>query len=236
MLNKEELNRYNRHIVLPGFGEDRQEKLKKTSVLVVGAGGLASPLLIYLTSMGIGKIGIIDDDKVSITNLQRQILYNSNQLNESKVEKARERLLAINPNVNIDIFHTRITLQNAFELATNYNIICDCSDNFETRYVSNEISKKLKIPFVFASVRHYEGHVSVFNYKKGISYTDLFPEPPVINEHDESEKGILGIVPGVIGTLQACEVVKIATGIGEVLDGKLLTYNTLNHKQHIISL
>lgn len=235
MLTKEELNRYNRHIVLPDFGEDNQKKLKKTSVLVVGAGGLASPLLIYLTSMGIGKIGIIDDDKVSITNLQRQILYSSHQINESKVVKARESLLALNPNVNIEIFQTRITLQNASDIAVDYNVICDCSDNFETRYVSDEISQKLKIPFVFASVRHYEGHVSVFNYKKGISYADLFPEPPVTNEQNDSEKGILGVVPGVIGTLQACEVVKIATGTGEVLDGKLLTYNVLNHKQRIIS-
>ena len=227
MLSQEEIKRYSRQIVLPEIGMEGQEKLKNAKVLVIGAGGLGCPVLQYLAAAGIGTIGIVDDDVVDESNLQRQILYVFEDIGLSKAITAAKKLSTQNPNVNYQIWNTRLQKENALDLISQYDLVVDGSDNFPTRYLVNDACVILKKPFVFGSIYKFEGQLSVFNYKEGPTYRCLFPVPPEDSQNC-SEIGVMGALPGIIGTLQANEVIKIVTGIGEVLSGKLLLVDALD--------
>ncbi len=234
-LSAEEKARYNRHIILPEIGEEGQLKIKQSKVLVVGAGGLGSPVLRYLTAAGVGTIGIVDDDVVDASNLQRQILYDTNELGRPKAEVAKEKLTALNPNSVFHISIARFLPENGLKLAEGYDMIVDCTDNYEARYTINEASKELGIPMVYGAIFKFEGQISVFNYEGGTSYDSVFPEPPPVNNAPDA-KGLLGVLPGVIGTMQATEVLKIVLGLGDVLNGKLMVANLLKHTFTVLKL
>ncbi|MFS4492356.1 ThiF family adenylyltransferase [Maribacter sp. 2308TA10-17] len=220
--------RYTRQTILKGFGLEGQKKLVKAKILVIGAGGLGVPVLTYLNAMGVGKIGIVDNDVVSITNLHRQVLYDEGDIGESKVIAALKKLMAQNPDGEIVVYNTFLTTKNAIEIITDYDVVVDTSDNFPTRYLVNDACVILNKPFVYGALHGYEGQVSVFNYKGGPTYRCLFPQMPKENEVPNcNEHGVLGIIPGIIGNLQALEAVKVIVGIGEVLSGKLLIFDGL---------
>ena len=227
IFSDQELERYSRHLILPDFGVSGQEKLKSAKVLVIGAGGLGSAVLKYLTAAGIGQIGIIDNDTVSVNNLQRQVLYDTNDIGYKKTDVAKKKLSSLNPHVNFVVYDSEITAENADKIIKDYDLIIDCSDNYKTRYNSNDSALRLHKPLVFGSVKNYEGQISVFNYNDGPDYRDLYPEPPDESNTPESDLGIMGVLPGIIGCLQANEAIKIITGIGDVLSGKLLVINLL---------
>ena len=230
-LSPAEMARYARHIAIPEFGKPAQEKLKAASVLVIGAGGLGSPLLLYLTAAGVGNIGIVDFDVVDESNLQRQVLFTVADVGQSKAETAKKRLLALNPYVNIKVFNTAFTTANAMDIAANYDIIADGTDNFPTRYLTNDVCVLTGKVNVYASIFRFEGQVSVFNYlnengERGPNYRDLFPQPPPPGMVPScAEGGVLGVLPGIIGSLQASEVIKIITGVGEPLSGRLFLFD-----------
>jgi adenylyltransferase/sulfurtransferase len=229
MLNQDEKYRYNRHLILDGIGPDGQEKLKKASVLVVGAGGLGCPALLYLAAAGVGKIGIIDDDKVDISNLQRQILFSTASVGQNKAEAARSKLQDLNPHIHFVTFQKRLEAANALDILREFDIVIDGSDNFSTRYLVNDACVILDKPFVYGSIFKFEGQLSVFNYKNGPTYRCIFPDPPSAGSVPNcSEIGVLGVLPGIIGTQQANEALKIILGNGEPCSGKLLLYNALN--------
>ncbi|MGZ2371178.1 HesA/MoeB/ThiF family protein [Ancylomarina sp. YFZ004] len=228
-LNDNELNRYQRQIIIPGFGEEAQTKLKHARVLVIGAGGLASPILKYLCSTGVGCLGLMDGDVVEISNLQRQIMYDDSDKGQYKVEVSARKLEEQNPDINIDCFNFRLTANNAIHLFDKYDLIIDACDNFETRYIICDAAQRANKPWIYASVFEWGGQVSVFNYKTKTQYVDLYPEAPVQVPLSDGQKiGVLPVVPGLIGMMQATEVIKIITGIGKVLDGELLLYNALD--------
>lgn len=227
MLNHEEKTRYLRQVMLPGIGEEGQIKLKNTRVLIAGAGGLGSPVSLYLTAAGVGTIGLADDDTVALSNLQRQVLYNSTIIGESKTAHAKKILNKLNPNVTIHLVNGRISEQNATEIISQYDIVVDATDNFRSRYLISKFCQELDKPMVYGSIEEFSGQVAVFNYKGGPVYEDLFPEPPANTPLDGEPKGVFGALPGIIGSLQSMEVLKIITGIGKPLNGKLLTYNAL---------
>lgn len=230
MLSKEEKERYSRHIILEGFGEAAQLKLKSAKVLVIGAGGLGCPALLYLTAAGVGTIGIMDDDVVSESNLQRQVLFSLVDIGKKKSLIAKEKLQKQNPFININVYDEKVTKNNALSCIKNYDLVIDGSDNFATRYLVNDACIILNKPFVYGAIHKFEGQVSVFNFKGGPTYRCLFAEPPLEGEMLScSEAGVLGILPGVIGNLQATEAIKLITGIGEPLSGKLLSINLLNY-------
>ena len=221
--------RYTRQVILKSFGPEGQKKLADAKVLVIGAGGLGVPVLTYLNAMGVGKIGIVDNDTVSITNLHRQVLYGKSDIGKSKVIAALEKLKAQNPDTQIEVYNTFLDTKNALEIISKYDIVVDASDNFPTRYLVNDACVILNKPFVYAALHGYEGQVSVFNYEVGPTYRCLFPNMPKENEVPNcNEHGVLGIIPGIIGNLQALEAVKVITGIGETLSGKLLIFDGLN--------
>ncbi len=231
MLSKEELIRYNRQIILPDFGTEGQDKLKAASVLVIGAGGLGAPNLLYLAAAGIGRIGIIDFDEVSLSNLHRQVLFNENEVGKNKAQTAKERLELLNPEVKFEVFEKPITSLNAMEIIANYDLVVDGSDNLPTRYLVNDACCFLGKPLVYGAIFRFEGQVSVFNHmdnegKRGPNYRDLFPTPPPPDMVPScSEGGVLGVLPGIIGAMQANEAIKIITGIGSTLSGKLFLYD-----------
>ena len=228
-MNNDELKRYNRHIILPEIGIEGQQKLKAAKVLVIGAGGLGCPVLLYLTAAGVGEIGIVDEDIVDESNLQRQILYSVSDIRKHKVDAAIENLSSQNPYVRFTGFKERLSSANALKIIANYDIVVDGSDNFPTRYLVNDSCVMLNKPLVFGSVFKFEGQVSVFNYNNGPTYRCLYPQAPVPGEvPDCSEIGVIGVLPGMIGLLQANEVIKIIAGLGEVLSGKMLQFNALN--------
>ncbi len=228
-MTDEEKKRYNRHIILPEIGLEGQLKLKQASVFILGAGGLGCPVLLYLAAAGVGKIGIADFDVVDESNLQRQVLYTTEDIGLSKVEQAKKRIQLLNPFIDIETYNTKINKNNCVELLKNYDIIVDGSDNFATRYLINDACVMLNKPLVFGSIFKFEGQVSVFNYNDGPTYRCLYPTPPKEGEVPNcSEIGVMGVLPGIIGTLQANEVIKIITGIGEVLSGKLLLVDALS--------
>lgn len=232
-LNREEIDRYNRHLILKEFGTVGQLKLKKARVLVVGAGGLGCPALLYLAAAGIGEIGIVDFDTVQESNLQRQVLYTTNDVGKNKAIVARERLLGLNPLITVNAHAFKINSENAIELISNYDLIIDGSDNFPTRYLLNDASVLLNKPLVYGSVLEYEGQVAVFNLFDGKSYSsnyrDLFPLPPDPESvPDCSQAGVLGVLPGMIGTMQTNEVIKILIGKGEPLADKLLIIDSMS--------
>ena len=238
MLN---LERYDRQIKLQGFGIEAQEKLASGKVLVIGAGGLGCPVLQYLTAAGVGNIGILDDDRVSLSNLHRQILYTTSDIGKLKTEAVFERLSSMNPEIQINVFSERISTKNAIQILSHYDHIIDCTDNFPTRYLLDDACRILKKPLIFGAIYQYEGQVAVFNVedKKGSSthYRDLFPQPPKPGEvPDCNDAGVLGVLPGMIGTLQATEVIKLITGIGEPLINRLMTINVLDYQTAIFDI
>ena len=224
-LSKDDLSRFTRHFSLPEICIEGQEKLKNARVLVIGAGGLGSPLLIYLASAGIGTIGIVDDDVVSLSNLQRQVLYTTAEVGLKKVKIASQKLKALYPEIEIQTFDLRLNQENAESLFRDYDVIADCTDNYKTRTLIGQVSAKLKTPLAFASVLNYEGQITVFNYQGGPALEDLYPNVPKDGIYKENEIGLLGVLPGIAGTLQANEIIKIITGSGEVISGKLLIFN-----------
>jgi len=240
MLTREELSRYNRHLILKEFGLEGQEKLKAAKVLVVGTGGLGSPSLLYLTAAGVGTIGLLDFDVVDESNLQRQVLFEVNDVGRPKVEAARDRLQALNPHVQFILHHTTMTSKNALDIIKNYDIVSDGSDNFQTRYLVNDACVMLDKPLIYGSIFQFEGQVSVFNHRDknqnpGPNYRDLFATPPPPGLVPScSEAGVLGVLPGIIGAMQANEAIKIITGIGEPLSGRLFLWNALTFESRII--
>lgn len=237
MLNKEEKERYNRHLILSGFGEEAQLKLKAAKVLVIGAGGLGCPVLQYLNAAGVGALGIIDNDVVGISNLQRQILFSVNDIGKPKVKVAKEKLEQQNPHTTIICYNERLNKNNALSIFSEYDIIVDGSDNFGTKYLVNDACVVLNKPLVYGAIHKFEGQVSVFNYKGSATYRCLYPHPPAAGEMPScNEAGVIGILPGFIGLLQANEVLKIISDLGESLAGKLLCVNLLNNTQNIFEL
>lgn len=227
-LTPDELRRYSRHILLPELGIDGQQRLKTSSVLLIGAGGLGSPLALYLAAAGIGRIGIVDNDLVDESNLQRQVLHRSSDVGRRKVESAQQRMVEINPHIEVVTYDEPFTSINAMQIAKDYNAIVDGTDNFPTRYLSNDVAVLLGIPNIYGSIFRFEGQVSTFWTKHGPCYRCLYPEPPPPGSVPScAEGGVLGILPGVIGTLQATETIKVLTGIGEPLFGRLLLYDAL---------
>ena len=227
--------RYLRHIQLEEVGSAGQQKLAHAKVLVVGAGGLGCPILQYLATSGIGTLGIIDHDTVSLSNLHRQILYTANDIGKNKALVAQKKLLELNPEIQVQAFSEALTIDNATDIVSNFDVIVDGTDNFVSRYLISDTCIKLDKPLVFGALYKFEGQVSVFNYQKGPSYRCLFPNPPAIGEVPNcNDIGILGVLPGIVGMLQANEVLKIILGIGEVLSGKLMIINTLNYQQRIL--
>jgi len=227
-LSNQENEYYNRQLILNNFGEDAQLKLKQARVLVIGAGGLGCPVLQYLCAAGVGFIGVVDADAVSVSNLHRQILFGIDDVGKPKVLQAKSKLQQLNPHIKIEIFQENITVQNAIEIIKNYDVICDCTDNFTARYLINDACVILNKPFVSAAILKFEGQLSVFNHQTKINYRDVFPEPPT-NIPNCSEAGVIGVLCGIIGSMQANEVVKIITTIGETVEGKLVCYNALNN-------
>lgn len=228
-LSKEEMHRYARHLVLPEVGIKGQEKIKEGKVLVVGAGGLGSPALMYLAAAGVGTIGIADFDKVEENNLQRQIIHTTKNLGIKKTESAKEKILAINPNVKVETYDEKLTSKNALEIIKKYDVVIDGSDNFPTRYLLNDACVLSKKSLVYGSIFRFEGHASVFNYENGPCYRCLFPNPPPRGAVPScAEAGVLGVLPGLIGTIQATEALKIILGVGETLSGRFLVYDALS--------
>ena len=236
-LSKEELARYSRHIIIPEFNIEGQKKLKAAKVLVIGTGGLGSPMLLYLAAAGVGTIGIVDFDVVDDSNLQRQVLFDVKDVGRPKVEAARERILGLNPHINVIAYNEHLSSKNALEIFKDYDVVADGTDNFPTRYLVNDACVLTGIPNVYASIYRFDGQVSVFNYNNGPNYRDLYPEPPPPGLVPScAEGGVLGVLPGIIGSLQANEVIKVITGIGETLSGRLFSFDALNFTTRIFKV
>jgi molybdopterin/thiamine biosynthesis adenylyltransferase/rhodanese-related sulfurtransferase len=240
--SESERRRYARHFSLKDVGEEGQKRLKKAKVLCIGAGGLGSPLLLYLAAAGVGEIGICDFDLVSESNLQRQILFSKDDIGKSKSETAKARLIDLNPHIKYNLHNEKLTSENALFIFEKYDIIADGSDNFPTRYLVNDACVLTRKPCVFGAVSRFEGQISVFNLKRedktfGPNYRDIFPEPPapgtVLNCE---EAGVLGVLPGIIGSMQANEVIKIITEIGESLDGRLFLFDAASFTSRILKI
>lgn len=240
--SKEELSRYDRHIIIPGFGFEAQKKLKAAKVLVIGSGGLGSPALLYLAAAGVGTIGIIDFDVVDDSNLQRQVLFGVDEIGKPKVEAAKKRLESLNPHINIRVYNQQLTSQNALDIIKDYDVVADGTDNFPTRYLVNDACVLLGKPNAYASIFQFEGQVSVFNYTNeegevGPNYRDLYPTPPPPGLVPScAEGGVLGVLPGIIGSLQALEVIKIITGVGETLSGRFFIFDALSFESRTFKI
>ncbi|UII25101.1 molybdopterin-synthase adenylyltransferase MoeB [Fulvivirga maritima] len=236
-LSKAEENQYSRQLILNGFGKEKQEALKAASVLVVGAGGLGCPALLYLAAAGVGTLGIIDGDVVEASNLHRQILYTHDDIGKNKAECAAKRLQANNPFIDVTVYKEALDKSNALEIITHYDLVIDGTDNFPTRYLINDACVILNRPFVYGAIAQFEGQVGVFNYKNGPTYRCLFPEPPLPGTVAScAEAGVIGVLPGLIGTYQAMEAIKMVTGIGQVRAGSLLVINTLENTQYTLKI
>lgn len=227
-LSHEEIQRYSRHLIMPEVGMTGQKKLKQASVLLIGAGGLGSPLAMYLAAAGIGRIGLVDYDVVDYSNLQRQVIHGTKDVGKPKLESAKARMLDINPHVQVDTYEVPLTSANALEILEPYDIIIDGTDNFPTRYLTNDASVLLGKPNVYGSIFRFEGQASVFYAAEGPCYRCLFPEPPPPGLVPScAEGGVLGILPGTIGAIQATEAVKLILGVGEPMIGRLMLYDAL---------
>lgn len=227
-LSHDEILRYSRHLIMPEVAMEGQQRLKGSSVLIIGAGGLGSPLCMYLAAAGVGRIGIVDHDVVDLTNLQRQVIYSTSDVGRTKLESARETITGINPSVKVETFNTRLTSENSLEILSNYDIIVDGTDNFPTRYLVNDSCVLLGKPNVYASIFRFEGQVSIFYAKNGPCYRCLYPEPPPHGEVPScAEGGVLGVLPGVIGLIQAIETIKLIIKKGNLLLGRLLLFDAL---------
>lgn len=228
-LSHEEVQRYSRHLIMPEVGMAGQKKLKAASILLIGAGGLGSPLAMYLAAAGIGRIGLVDYDVVDTTNLQRQIIHGTKDIGRSKLASAKETMLDINPHVQVDTYEVPLTSANALEIFEPYDVIIDGTDNFPTRYLTNDACVLLGKPNVYGSIFRFEGQLSVFYAEEGPCYRCLFPEPPPPGLVPScAEGGVLGILPGTVGAMQATEAIKLILGIGESMIGRLLLYDALN--------
>ncbi len=237
-----EYARYNRHIIIPEFGLEGQKKLKAAKVLVIGSGGLGSPVLLYLAAAGVGTLGIVDFDVVDDSNLQRQVLFGVDEIGKPKVEVAKQRLQSLNPHINIITYNTQLTSQNALDIIKDYDVVADGTDNFPTRYLVNDACLLLDKPNVYASIFQFEGQVSVFNYvntkgERGPNYRDLYPAPPPPGLVPNcAEGGVLGVLPGIIGSMQANEVIKIVTGIGDTLSGRFFVFDALTFETRTLNI
>ncbi len=228
-LSHEEVQRYSRHLIMPEVGMEGQRKLRTASVLLIGAGGLGSPLAMYLAAAGVGRIGLVDYDVVDYTNLQRQVIHGTKDVGRPKLDSARETILDINPHTRVDTYEVPLTSENALEILAPYDIIIDGTDNFPTRYLTNDACVLLGKPNVYGSIFRFEGQVSVFYAAEGPCYRCLFPEPPPPGLVPScAEGGVLGVLPGTVGALQATEAIKLILGIGEPLIGRLMLYDALN--------
>ncbi len=240
--SKEELERYSRHLIIPEFNIEGQRRLKQGKVLVVGTGGLGSPLLLYLTAAGVGNIGIVDFDVVDETNLQRQVLFTVDDVGQPKCEVAKKRLQALNPHIKFTTYNVELTSENALDIIKDYDLVADGTDNFPTRYLVNDASVILGKPNVYASIFRFEGQVSVFNHTDnegitGPNYRDLFPAPPPPGLVPScAEGGVIGVLPGIIGSLQANEVIKILSGVGSPLSGRLFLFDALSFETRTLKL
>lgn len=236
-LSRDEILRYSRHLLIPEVGLDGQRKLKNSSALIVGTGGLGSPVALYLAAAGVGRLGLVDYDIVDSSNLQRQVIHGTSTVGKLKVESARDKLLDLNPEIQVDVFNEPFTSENALRIARDFDLILDGTDNFPTRYLTNDVAVFLGKPNVYASIYRFDGQVSVFYAKEGPCYRCLFPEPPPPGLVPScAEGGVLGVLPGTIGTLQATEALKVLLGIGEPLIGKLLLYNALDMSFDFVKL
>lgn len=236
-LTRDEILRYSRHLLIPEVGLEGQQKLKASSALVIGTGGLGSPVSLYLAAAGVGRIGLVDYDVVDSTNLQRQVVHGTSTVGKLKVESARARLLDLNPMIQVDAYNVPFTSANALEIAAPYDIIIDGTDNFPTRYLSNDVAVFLGKPNVYGSIFRFDGQASVFYAKEGPCYRCLFPEPPPPGMVPTcAEGGVLGILPGTIGSIQATEALKLLLGIGDSLIGRLLLYNALDMSFDFVNL
>src|SRR2546425_118350 len=230
-LSKDEILRYSRHLIMPEVGMEGQLKLKQAKVLAIGAGGLGSPLALYLAAAGVGKLGIVDFDVVDFTNLQRQVIHSTSDVGRSKLASARETIQGINPNVEVVTYETRLTSENALDIFKDYDVIADGTDNFPTRYLVNDACVLLGKPNAYGSIFRFEGQASVFYAKEGPCYRCLYPEPPPPGLVPScAEGGVLGVLPGIVGSIQALETIKLITGKGRPLIGRLLLFDALNLK------
>ncbi len=229
VLNPDQRNRYSRHLLLPEVGEEGQQKLLGAKVLLLGAGGLGSPAALYLAAAGVGTIGIVDMDVVDDSNLQRQILHNVDRVGERKVDSAKKTITLLNPDVNVIAFDVRLDASNIAEIISQFDIVVDGADNFPVRYMLNDASVKLGIPVVHGSIFRFEGNVTVFDPKHGPTYRDMLPEPPPAELAPScSEAGVLGVLPGIVGSIQALEAIKLILGIGDPLIGRYLAFDALD--------
>ncbi|MCX7962997.1 MAG: molybdopterin-synthase adenylyltransferase MoeB [Candidatus Sumerlaea chitinivorans] len=236
-LTAQQRERYLRHLLLPQIGEQGQEKLLASKVLIIGVGGLGSPAALYLAAAGVGTLGLVDSDVVEESNLQRQVLHSTRTVGKSKLESARERITELNPDVQVRTYETRLTSQNALEILADYDVVVDGSDNFPTRYLSNDACVLLKKPNVYGALFRFEGQASVFDATRGPCYRCLFPEPPPPGAVPScAEAGVLGVLPGLIGVVQATETIKLLLGIGTPLVGRLLLYDALAMSFRTIAL
>ena len=233
ILKPEQRNRYERHISLPEIGEKGQQKLLDSRVVIIGAGGLGSPAALYLAAAGVGTIGVVDMDTVEESNLQRQILHSTETIGENKVDSAEKTLSTLNPDVNVITYNTRLNKDNAIEIIENYDVVIDGTDNFQTRYLINDASVKTGTPVVHGSIFQYEGQITVFDPKNGPTYRDIFPEPPENGTAPNcTEAGVLGVLPGIVGSIQALETIKLILDIGEGLSGRLIVFDALEMSFH----
>jgi adenylyltransferase/sulfurtransferase len=236
-LSRDEILRYSRHLLIPEVGLEGQRKLKNSSILIVGTGGLGSPVALYLAAAGIGRIGLVDYDVVDSSNLQRQVIHGTSTIGKLKVDSAKAKLLDLNPDIQVDVYNEPYTSENALRIARDYDMILDGTDNFPTRYLTNDVAVFLGKPNVYASIYRFDGQVSVFYAKEGPCYRCLFPEPPPPGLVPScAEGGVLGVLPGTIGTIQATEALKVLLGIGEPLIGRLLLYNALDMSFDFVKL
>lgn len=236
-LSSEERERYSRHLALPGFDEAAQLKLKQAKVAVIGCGGLGCPVLQYLTAAGVGHFILVDHDVVSLSNLQRQVLFAESDIGRNKTEVVAERMQALNNAVQTETYTAKLTSANALRVLQFADIIADCTDNFPTRYLLNDVAVKLNVPLVQAAIYRFEGQVSVFNHKADINYRDVYPVPPSPDSiPDCATGGVLGTLAGIIGSIQANEIIKVITGIEEVLDGKIFHYDARTNESHVFQL
>ena len=236
-LTADQRNRYKRHLLLPEVGIEGQAKLLGAKVLMLGAGGLGSPAALYLAAAGIGTLGIVDMDDVDASNLQRQILHNMDRIGQRKVDSARQTIEKLNPDVTVKTYDTRLSAENIMEIMSEYDIVVDGADNFPSRYLLNDASVKLGIPVVHGSIFRFEGMVSVFHPLRGPTYRDMVPEPPPAEFAPScAEAGVLGVLPGIIGSIQALETIKVLLDLGEPLIGRILTIDTTEMSFHVFKL
>ena len=236
-LSAEQMNRYKRHLLLPEVGIEGQKQLLDSKVLLLGAGGLGSPAALYLAAAGVGTIGIVDMDEVDASNLQRQILHNIDRIGDRKVDSAKKSLTMLNPDVNVVTYDTRLSAANIIDIISGYDVVVDGADNFPSRYLLNDASVKLGIPVVHGSIFRFEGMVSVFDPKNGPTYRDMVPEPPPAELAPScAEAGVLGVLPGIIGSIQALETIKVLLGLGEPLIGRILSVDTTEMEFRVFNL